>query len=127
MKRILILILTVSTIISCSKEKSNSPFGLEIRLSNNSQYNFKNVIINTGTGEVNFGNLNARKQTEYRKFSNAYRYAFVKVEINGKTYMIQPIDYVGALPLSDGRYTYQLSVNGNQDQYSNLNLQLIED
>lgn len=127
MKRILILIFTINMIIGCSKEKSNEQFGPEIRLSNSSQHNFKNVIIDTGTGEVNFGDLDSGKQTEYKKFRKAYRYAFVKLEIDGKTYKIQPIDFVGEKALNDGRYAYQISVNGNQGEYSNLNLKLIEE
>ena len=127
MKRILILIFTINMIVGCSKEKSNNQFGPEIRLSNSSQHNFKNVIINTGTGEVNFGDLDSGKQTEYKKFSKAYRYAFVKLEIDGKIYKIQPIDFVGEKALNDGRYAYQIGVNGNQGEYNNLNLKLIEE
>jgi len=114
-------------IIGCSKEKMSGQDGLEIRLSNSSQQNFKNVIVDTGTGKVSFGDLDAGKNTAYKKFSKAYRYAFVQLEINGQTYTLQPIDYVGEVPLKDGRYAYQISVNGNQGQYSNLSLKLIEE
>ena len=127
MKRLLILIFAIITIIGCSKEKSNDQFGPEIRLSNSSQLNFKNVIVDTGTGQVNFGDLDSGKQTEYKKFTKAYGYAFVKLEIDGKTYIIQPIDFVGEKPLTDGRYAYQLSINGNPGQYSGLNLKLIKE
>ena len=127
MKRILALIFAINMIISCKKDKNDNQLGSEIRLSNSSQHNFKNVIINTGTGEVDFGDLISGKQTEYRKFNKAYRYAFVKLEIDGKIYIIQPIDYVGENVLNDGRYTYQISFNENQGQYSSLNLKLIEE
>lgn len=127
MKKILILIITFIAMVSCSKEDGNDSLGPEIRLSNTSKQNFKNVIINTSTGEVNFGDLNSGQKTAYKIFKKAYRYAFVKLEIDGKTYTIQPIDYVGETVLKDGRYTYQLNVNETQGQYTNLNLTLIED
>ncbi|WP_316739907.1 hypothetical protein [Pedobacter aquatilis] len=127
MKRILILIFAINMIVGCSKEKHNEQSGPEIRLSNSSQHNFKNVIVNTGTGEVSFGDLDSGKQTGYKKFSEAYRYAFVKLEIDGRSYTVQPIDFVGEKPLSNGRYAYQLSVNANQGQYNTLNLKLIEE
>lgn len=127
MKRILFFIFTITMIIGCSKEQMSGQGGLEIRLSNSSQQNFKNVIVDTGTGKVSFGDLDAGKNTAYKKFSTAYRYAFVQLEINGQTYTLQPIDYVGEVPLKDGRYAYQISVNGNQGQYSNLSLKLIEE
>jgi Flp pilus assembly protein TadG len=127
MKRFLILIIAITAMISCSKDSSDNPSGLKIRLSNSSQYNFKDIVINTTTGDVNFGNLNSGEKTEYKEFNKAYRYAFVKLEIDGKTYTIQPIDYVGESTLKDGSYTYQIDVNNTQDQYTNLSLTLIEE
>jgi hypothetical protein len=127
MKRILALMFAINMVAVCTKEKRHNQLGPEIRLSNSSQHNFKNIIINTGTGEVDFGDLSSGKQTAYRKFDKAYRYAFVKLEIDGKAYTIQPIDYVGEKVLTDGRYTYQISFNENQGQYSSLNLKLIEE
>ena len=127
MKRFLILIIAITAMISCSKDSSDNPSGLKIRLSNSSQYNFKDIVINTTTGDVNFGNLNSGEKTEYKDFNKAYRYAFVKLEIDGKTYTIQPIDYVGESTLKDGSYTYQIDVNNTQDQYTNLSLTLIEE
>jgi len=127
MKKFLILIITITAMISCSKDSSDNPSGLKIRLSNSSQYNFKDIVINTTTGDVNFGNLNSGQKTDYNEFNKAYRYAFVKLEIDGKTYTIQPIDYVGETTLKDGSYTYEINVNNTQDQYTNLNLTLIEE
>ncbi|GGC63624.1 hypothetical protein GCM10011387_16570 [Pedobacter quisquiliarum] len=127
MKKFLILVITIVAMISCSKDGSDNPSGLKIRLSNSSQYNFKDIVINTTTGDVNFGNLNSGQKTEYKEFNKAYRYAFVKLEIDGKTYTIQPIDYVGETTLKNGSYTYQIDVNNTQDQYTNLNLTLIEE
>jgi len=127
MKKFLILIFIMTAMISCSKDGRTNPSALKIRLSNSSQYNFKNIVINTTTGDVSFGNLNSGQKTEYKQFTKAYRYAFVKLEIDGKTYTIQPIDYVGETTLKDGIYTYQINVNNTQDQYTNLGLTLIEE
>ncbi|RZK40261.1 MAG: hypothetical protein EOO90_15780 [Pedobacter sp.] len=127
MKRILVFIFMINMIIGCSKEKIDGQSGPEIRLSNSSQHNFKNVVVNTGTGEVAFGDLDIGKKTAYKKFSKAYSYAFVKLEIDGQAYTIQPIDFVGETPLKDGHYAYQISVNGTQGEYSTLSLKLIEE
>jgi hypothetical protein len=127
MKKILILIFTVTALISCSKDAGNTSAGLRIRLSNASQQNYKNVVINTANGDVNFGDLNSGEKTAYKVFDKAYRYAFVKLEINGKTYTMQPVDYVGETPLKTGSYTYQITINDLQSQIANLNLTLIEE
>lgn len=125
MKKILILVVMVATLFGCSNEDSN-PSELRIRLSNASKFNFQNITINTSTGNVNFENLSPGENTTYKIFERAYSYAFVELQIEGKTYRIQPYDYVGETPLEKGNYTYQITVNDSQEQYGRLSLTLIE-
>lgn len=42
----------------------------------------------------------------------AYRYARIEVQAGGQPYALNPFDYTGEAPLSAGRYTYVLSVEG---------------
>lgn len=126
MKKIIILFVTIVTLFSCSKDNVNNE--VKIRLSNVSQYDFKNIIVNTTTGYVNFLDLESGQKSEYKDFDKAYRYAFVELEIDGETYTLQPIDYVGETLLENGNYTYQIDANDTiNDQYSKLSLKLIED
>lgn len=60
-------------------------------------------------------------------FQKAYRYAFVELEIDGETYTLQPIDYVGDSPLKNGLYTYQIDANDSQEQYGRLSLILVKE
>jgi hypothetical protein len=101
MKKILILIISITALFSCLND-DNNPSQLKIRLANISQFNFQNIVVNTSTKDVNFENINAGQKTEYKVFQKAYRYAFVKLEIDGETYTLQPIDYVGETPLENG-------------------------
>jgi len=122
MKKILILIISISTLVSCSSDDDNNPSELNIRLSNISQFDFQNIVVNTTTGNTNFENISSQQMTNYKTFQTAYRYAFVELQIDGQTYTFQPIDYVGETPLENGNYTYQINVDE-----SNLSLTLIED
>jgi hypothetical protein len=126
MKKILVLIISITTFISCSKDDENSS-ELKIRLANVSQFDFQNIKVNTSTGDVNYGNLKAGKKSDYKVFETAYSYAFIEVEINGKTYTIQPIDYVGETPLVNGNYAYQINANNSQEQYQKLSLRLMKE
>jgi len=54
----------------------------------------------------------------------AYRLAFVELQINGKKYTIQPVDYVGET-VEKGNYTYKITVNS--DPKYGLNMELIKD
>ncbi len=125
MKKILILILSIS--MSCSGDDDSNTSELNIRLSNVSPYNFQNIVVNTGTGNTNFENINSQQKTGYKTFETAYRYAFVELEIDGETYTLQPIDYVGETLLENGNYTYEIDANDSQEQYGKLTLTLIEE
>ena len=125
MKKILILIISISTLISCSSDDDNNTSELNIRLSNVSQFDFQNIVVNTTSGNTSFENISSEQMTNYKTFETAYRYAFVELEIDGETYTLQPIDYVGETPLENGNYTYQIDANDSQEQYGKLTLTLI--
>jgi hypothetical protein len=123
MKKILILIFSIAALISCSKDESQP----KIRLSNISQYNFQNIVVDTTTGNTYFEDLNSGQKTKYKVFEKAYRYAYVELEIDGKTYLLQPTDYVGETSLESGNYTYQIDANDSQDEYGKLSLTFVEE
>ncbi|WP_186757182.1 hypothetical protein [Echinicola salinicaeni] len=126
MKKLLLFLLVLLTAIACSGDDMN-PNAVYIRLSNISNYDYKNINVNTSTGGVMFDDLDAQTTSEYKVFEQAYRYAFVELEIEGNTYTIQPIDYVGETPLSNGQYTYQINANEPNGQYGTLSLNLVKD
>lgn len=127
MRKTLILIIFILTLISCSSDDDSNRSELYIRLSNVSQYDFQNIIVNTKNVETRFANLSPKETTNYKKFATAYSYAFVELEIDGKIYTIQPIDFVGETPLENGNYTYEIDANDSLEQYGKLTMSLIVD
>jgi hypothetical protein len=127
MKKILILIILSVVLFNCKDDDDSNLTGLQIRLSNVSPYKFQNILVNTTTGNVNFEDLNSGQKSAYKEFEKAYRYAFVELEIDGKKYTLQPIDYVGETLLENGKYTYKIDANNSDDQYARLSLTLVED
>ena len=96
---------------SCQKANDLEPQGITIRIRNASPYAFESVYVNTSGGENTYGPLAAGKSSQYLGgYTQAYRYAYVKVVINGQELVLQPIDYVGETPLSQGSYTYAIGV-----------------
>jgi len=75
----------------------------------------------------NFGNINSGDFSSYQKFSSAYRYDYINVEIDGMDFTIQPIDFVGESMLEDGIYTYELDITELSEQYGSLKLKFRED
>ena len=111
MNRILYLVIIGLILIGCSSSETKKSNDLQIRISNVSEFNYDNIKVST-TGEmVNFGNLNSNSKSDYKTFDKAYKYAYVEFQINGKTFILQPIDYFGETLLENGKYAYELNVN----------------
>lgn len=126
MRKVLLLILALMVMTGCSNDdEANSD--LRIRLSNVSSFDFKNITVNTSIENVCFDDLAAGQTSDYKTFQLAYRYAFIELEINGKVYTIQPVDYVGETQLESGDYTYQLNANDSEERYGKLSINLVEE
>ncbi len=126
MKKLYFLLISVF-IFSCSQSDDVIEKNVLIRVKNVSQFEFNNVLVNTSGTEQNFGNININQGSDYKSFDFAYRYAFIELKIDGNTYTLQPIDYVGETKLDNGKYTYEVNAANNGSQYSRLTLTLIED
>lgn len=119
-------IFAFSLLFSCSDDPSESG-DLMIRVQNVSNFDYKDVFVNTSGGEHNFGDIDSKETSDYVEFESAYRYAFIELEIEGETFTIQPIDYVGEEQLEPGEYTYQVNALENGDRFTRLTLELKED
>ena len=100
-------LLALSVLIGAFGCNNNDDRGNEvnIRLSNNSNVQFKDATFN---GQ-NFGDLEPNEKSDYKKFEMAYHYGAVNITIDGENYGWQPIDFVGETPLKEGSYTFEYS------------------
>lgn len=117
---ILYLIIVLS---ACKKDQVDTyqnSGNINIRIQNSTVYQMKELIVDTSGGINDFGTLNANMYSGYKRFDKAYRYAFVSFKINGTTYFIQPVDYVGEEPLANGSYTYKIMLDKLEDSYARL-------
>jgi hypothetical protein len=121
MKKTVYLILVITTLLGCSSSEESTD--LQIRISNVSDYNFEDINVNTTGDIVNFGDLNSNSKSDYKIFNLAYKYAFIEFLIDGETFTIQPIDYVGETPLENGKYSYEINIDPNS-QFSKIILEL---
>lgn len=106
----LVPVLISSIIILLTNCQSNEG-NIQIRLKNSSNFDYKNTYIHAGLDEHAFGDLAAGDYSEYHDFKSAYSYTYVQLEIDNKTFVIQPIDYVGEEELDSGKFTYTISID----------------
>ncbi len=125
MKAHISLLLFLFLLISCGGDDGDVTLeSVEIRVTNISSYQYDNVFVNTSGGEANFGTIKAGESSNYQSFEKAYRYAFVELEIDGKVFTIQPIDYVGETLLDIGRYSYRINADTTFTQFGGLSIEL---
>ena len=79
---------------------------VNLRLTNGSNLNYEHILVY----DYDYGNLNSGEFSEYKIVEEAYRYANVKLVVDGTQYMFQHYDYVGEESLENGHYTYVLSI-----------------
>jgi hypothetical protein len=96
----------------CEKDESKT----NIRIINDSNYDFCNVIIGDKLNGHNYGEINSDQNTCYLIYEKAYNYAYVSLFIEEEELIIQPIDYVGETPLGIGYFTYHLNIENRNGQ-----------
>lgn len=109
MKRLLsaLVLLLPLAAAACDTILAAGPDGVEIRVYNNSDHTFREVVVNG----VPLGDVPAGEYSRYGSFREAYQYGAVRMVVEGRPMGVTPIDYVGETPLPRGRYTYLLSAD----------------
>jgi hypothetical protein len=101
-----------------------------VRVENASDVVFDGVIVGFLYEQGNYreyGRIEPHSVSAYRTFRHAYSYGHITVQTGGRTLTLQPIDWVGELPLSPGRYTYRVTVGTGLDGHPDLNVEFVTD
>ncbi|RAI83854.1 hypothetical protein [Algoriphagus yeomjeoni] len=124
MKKLLTLLVGIILLTTCADDSDfDNPTGIFIRVENASGVDFKDIFISSGSRGVEFGDLKAGKKSDFNEFENAYRYGFVRLMADGEELRLQPFDYVGETPLSNGYYTYKLNLDETDPENVRLSLE----
>ena len=127
MRRVFLIINLCILVFAVGCSNDIEPNAVQIRIMNSSSFQFLDIIVNTGGGENNYGNILSNQSSDYKSFNSAYRYAYVELKIEGEPFILQPIDYVGETLLASGKYTYDITASETGSKYDRLSLTLIED
>lgn len=85
---------------------------VRVRVHNLSGVAFDSVTVQFPKDTHRYGRVGAGERSEYATVSEAYRYARIEAWVAGKSYVLQPIDFVGEHLLPPGDYTYGLTFSG---------------
>lgn len=82
-----------------------------IQIHNSSSRIMEDIRISFPDVNLQFGTLSPNETSVLKSAENVYRVPYAEAIINGRTVIIQPIDYVGEKPLEPGEYTLELFLN----------------
>ena len=127
MKKLILLTILVS-LFSCTDNDDNNITNnqIQIRVSNNSQYNYENVIIHTTSGEIAYNNIASNQVSNYNTFSVIDSDSFVEFTINGNNLSFQFYSDE-TTNLSNGLYTLRITANGTATEVDDITLELLTD
>ena len=127
-RTILIFVTTTILLASCAKNADDKDMcfnPIEVKAScnedgkkanvsvkNTSNKDYANVTISVDCKKVNYGTIKSGETSCSESYEKIYRYASVKLQIEGKDYQLQPVDFVGETPLVAGKHTYAISISG---------------
>lgn len=96
------------TLIDCGEGNINSD--IQVRIVNMSDENFENILVKSAGEDVCMEDIEKGGQGAYYGFTEVYRYAYIEITAGGDQYILQPIDYVGETPLTEGNYSYEIEL-----------------
>lgn len=127
MKKLILLTILVS-LFSCTDNDDNNITNNQnqIRVSNNSQYNYENVIIHTTSGEITYNNIASNQVSNYNTFSVIDSDSFVEFTINGNNFSMSFYND-DTTNLSNGLYTLKISAIGTPTEVNAIIGDLLTD
>lgn len=95
--------------------RSGQSAPVELRIRNAADVDFDRIrVFLPDSLEVDFGPVPKSGLSAFHPVSRACRYAGIEVQAAGRSYSLQPADYLGEKELPAGRYTYSVNIAGGQ-------------
>jgi len=112
MMRSIIALLSITLVVASCTKPNHTPEGpTDVRIRNITDQDFSNVIVDTGGGNYNYGNIPAGTETDYHRFDKAYPDAEITVMINGEEYTTGEQDYTYATYIGPDKITYVVYIS----------------
>lgn len=110
MRNIIALACIMMIMVSCEKPNRTPEGPTDVRIKNLTDQTFTNVIVDTGGGEHNYGDIPAGGITDYLRFDIAYPDAEITAIINGEVYTSGEKDYTYATYIGPDKITYEVYI-----------------
>ncbi|MCA1741271.1 MAG: hypothetical protein LC630_02120 [Bacteroidales bacterium] len=110
-KLLLISLVSIVMLTACKKTKIEPEGPTDVRVYNNTEQPFANVIVNTSGGEYNFGTVNPHSYSVYRRYDKAYPKADISLTIGSTIYSTPTQDYTYMQYMGQMKITYKIFIS----------------
>jgi hypothetical protein len=110
MKRSLIIVLIALVSLSCRKTRMEPEGPTDVRVYNNTDQVFDNVVVNTSGGEFNFGTVQSHAYSAYHRYDKAYPKADISLTISSASYLTPKQDYTYMQYMGKMKMTYKIYI-----------------
>jgi len=110
--KIIVPILAIIICLTACKRTRIEPEGpTDIRVFNNTDQLFEDIVVNTSGGEYNFGTLNAQSYSSFHRFDKAYPKADISLTIGSTQYSTVVQDYTYMQYMGQMKITYKIFIS----------------
>ena len=113
MKRVIVILLAFLSLTACKKTKIEPEGPTDVRVYNNTDQVFENVLVNTSGGEYNFGTVNPQSYSSYHRYDKAYPKADISLNIRSYTYSTPKQDYTYMQYMGQMKITYKIFISND--------------
>jgi hypothetical protein len=110
MKRFLFVLFIALAVVSCKKTKIEPEGPTDVRVYNNTDQIFDNVVVNTSGGEFDFGTVQPHTYSAYHRYDKAYPKADISLAINSAAYSTPEQDYTYMQYMGQMKMTYKIYI-----------------
>ncbi len=111
MKRILLALCLLAVVTACKKTEIEPEGPTDVRVYNNTDQLFENVVVNTSGGEYNFGTVTPGTYSAYHRFDKAYPKADISLNIRSYSYATLKQDYTYMQYMGRMKITYKIFIS----------------
>lgn len=116
MKKTAFILLTFALMLTSCSKKSPSPEGpTDIRIKNDTEAEYLNVVVNTGEETHTYGTVAAHSVSDYFRFEKAYPDSEITLTIGDVEYTTGVPDNTYAVWLGQGKFSYEVWVSVPDD------------
>ena len=123
MKKSIVILIIIFTVIACKKVKFSPEGPTDVRVRNMSDLTFNEVIVNTSGGIDTLGDIGPGSVSGYYRFDKAYPKAEIWATINSEKFYTGTVSYTYMPYLGQDKITYEVyisSMSGKELKISNV-------